>query len=83
MSDSNGNVPNPEHFETKVTRDKVTRYLDAAQQLGIEVIGSPVFIGSRDFIIYTRGMPIPGPAGRRIFSTEERHRGDRDPADTS
>lgn len=76
MAEPEGTEPR-QHFMTRCTQDKLCRYLDAAYELGIEVAGwSYTGPGKKpdqraDCIIVTRGAPIPGPAGRRIFTSRE------------
>jgi hypothetical protein len=70
MSDREGSAPRRRHFRNTCTTDKVCRYLDIADEFGIEVVAA-AFVGGRDWVILTRDAPIPGPAGRRILHTRE------------
>lgn len=65
MSDPNGSTPERRHFKIEVTDDKLCRYLDTAREFDIEIVHIQRF--GRHWEIVTYPLPIPGPAGRRVF----------------
>ena len=55
------------YFQQYVTTAKLTEVLDVCEAMDIEIFTAE-FVGGRDWLVITKHVPIPGPAGRRILS---------------
>jgi hypothetical protein len=58
------------HFVNRTTTEKLGEVLDRAEHLDVVVL-TIAHTGGRDWVVVTRGNPIPGPAGSRVFHQRE------------
>jgi hypothetical protein len=69
MTTERGMAPR-NHFVTRTTTEKLGEVLDRAELHSVEVLVI-AHTGGRDWVVVTRGNPIPGPAGSRVFHQRE------------
>ncbi len=69
MGERRGTAPRT-HFLTRTTTEKLCEVMDRAELHEVAVL-SVQHIGGRDWVVITHGVPIPGPAGSRVFHQRE------------